>query len=233
MHVLVIDVGGSHVKLRTSASTATRSFESGGGLTADRFVDEVRAAVGGWQYDVISLGFPGAVDQDGPVAKPGNLGSGWVRFDFSRAFGRPVRVVNDAVMQALGGYDGGRMLFLGLGTGLGSALVTEQVVVPLELGTLPYTLHETVADRVGRRGLERYGRPAWLRVVRRAIGAFRIAMAADYVVLGGGNAELIEGLPERTRRGGNEDAFTGGIRLWEEIVEPHDRPAASVWRVVR
>jgi predicted NBD/HSP70 family sugar kinase len=156
-----------------------------------------------------------------------------VRFDFSKAFGKPVRVLNDAAMQALGGYDGGRMLFLGLGTGVGSALVTEHVVVPLELGCLPYCPDETLFDRLGASGLEKYGEQSWLEAVTRVTTMLREAFSADYVLLGGGNAKRVQPLPQGARRGGNEDAFTGGFRLWEEIVEPHDRTSSSAWRVVR
>jgi polyphosphate glucokinase len=182
---------------------------------------------------VISIGYPGAVGARGPRAEPGNLGNGWVRFDFSKAFSKPVRVMNDAAMQALGGYDGGRMLFIGLGTGVGSALVTEHVVVPLELGSLPYGPGETFFDRLGAAAIETVGEPAWLAAVTEVTGMLREAFLADYILLGGGNAKRVRPLPEHTRCGGNEDAFTGGFRLWEETVEPHDQRSASVWRVVR
>ena len=233
MDVLVIDIGGSQVKMRVSASAEPRSFPSGAQLTPAALVDGVRAATGDWRYDVVAVGFPGAVNGRVPRAEPGNLGAGWVGFDFARALGKPVRIVNDAVMQALGAYDGGRMLFLGLGTGLGSALVSEHVVVPLELGNLPFGSGETIADRLGRRGLERNGKAAWVADVTQVTLMLRSAFAADYLVLGGGNAGEVDPLPEATRRGGNEDAFTGGFRLWEELVEPHDRQPAAVWRVIR
>lgn len=233
MDVLVIDIGGSHVKLMATGAPEPRRFASGPELTPEALVSTVRAMTAGWHYDVISLGYPGAVDASGPRAEPGNLGPGWVGFDFSRAFGVPVRVVNDAVMQALGGYDGGRMLFLGLGTGLGSALVTEHVVVPLELGCLPYGDGRTIADHLGRAGLEASGAAAWKRAVGDVTAVLRTAFAADYVVLGGGNASQVDPLPPHTRPGGNDDAFTGGFRLWEEMVEPHDRRPPAVWRVVR
>ena len=233
MDVLVIDIGGSHVKIMATNAGESRRFNSGGDLTPDVLVDRVRHLARDWQYEAISLGYPGAVDENGPAAEPGNLGKGWVRFDFARAFGTPVRVVNDAAMQALGGYDGGRMLFLGLGTGLGSALITEHVVVPLELGCLPYEHGETIAQRLGRHGRAKYGHEVWQRAVAAITSVLRDAFAADYVVLGGGNAKHVEPLPPHTRRGGNNDAFAGGFRLWEEMIEPHDRRPPPVWRVVR
>jgi len=232
MNVLVIDVGGSAVKLSVSDAPEPRTFESGE-LTPQDLVDRVRAVTGDWHHDVISLGFPGLVVDGAPAAEPGNLGTGWVGFDFGKAFGKPVRLVNDAVLQALGAYEGGRMLFLGLGTGLGSALVSEHVIVPLELGDLPSGKGDTMADRVGREGLEENGVDVWTEDVRDILSALRTALAADYMVLGGGNAELVDPLPANTRRGGNEDAFKGGYRLWEELVEPHDREPRRVWRVVR
>jgi polyphosphate glucokinase len=233
MDVLVIDVGGTHVKLLASGVSQPRRFKSGPALTPPALVDQVRGATADWRYDVISLGFPGVVANGRPDAEPGNLGDGWVGFDFERAFGRPVRLVNDAVLQALGAYDGGRMLFLGLGTGLGSALVTEHVIVPLELGCLPARGGGTMVDRVSRQALQESGPERWRRDVHRVVVVLRDAFAADYVVLGGGNAKRVSPLPERTRRGGNADAFTGGYRLWEEMVEPHDREPHRVWRVVR
>lgn len=235
MDVLVIDVGGSNVKLGSSAAADRRRFKSGPGLTPDDFVARVRDATRDWHYDVISLGLPGPVSARGLTGlreEPGNLGVGWIAYDFARAFGTSVRVVNDAVMQALGAYDGGRMLFLGLGTGLGSALVSEHVIVPLELGDLPFGSGEKIARRVGRRGLETHGLEQWRRDVAQVTAVLRDALLADYIVLGGGNAKLVDPLPEGTRRGGNEDAFQGGFRLWEEVVEPHDREPAAVWRVV-
>ncbi|HET7219565.1 MAG TPA: hypothetical protein VFJ02_16025, partial [Vicinamibacterales bacterium] len=178
-------------------------------------------------------GYPGEVDARGPRREPGNLGDGWVGYDFGKAFGKPVRILNDAVLQALGGYDGGRMLFLGLGTGVGSALVTEHVVVPLELGCLPYCPDETLFDRIGSGGRAKYGHTAWAESVSMVTAMLKKAFAADYVLLGGGNAKHVDPLPQGARRGGNADAFTGGFRLWEEVVEPHDRRSSSVWRVVR
>jgi polyphosphate glucokinase len=233
MDVLVIDVGGSQVKMLATGASEPRRFDSGEDLTPEQLVERVIESSREWSYDVVSLGYPGAVDEDGPTAEPGNLGHGWVGFDFDAAFGKPVRVVNDAVMQALGGYEGGRMLFLGLGTGLGSALVTEHVVVPLELGSLPFGQNETMVDFAGSEARATRGQTAWSKSIAEITGVLREAFSADYIVLGGGNAQHVDPLPAHTRRGGNDDAFTGGFRLWEETVEPHDRRPPRVWRVVR
>jgi len=232
MDVLVIDVGGTHVKMCVSGSSERR-FDSGPELTPEELVRQVRDATQDWTYQAISLGVPACVGADGLDAEPGNLGTGWVGFDFERALERPVRIVNDAVMQALGAYDGGRMLFVGLGTGLGTALVTEHVVVPLELGNLPFGTGETMFARLGREGLEANGVERWRQDLEEVSRVLREAFSADYVVLGGGNSAIADPLPPGTRRGGNEDAFTGGYRLWEEMVEPHDRQPPAVWRVVR
>jgi polyphosphate glucokinase len=233
VNVLVIDVGGSHVKLLATGQPEPRRFDSGPDFTPAALVAKVKELTPDWRYEVVSLGYPGAVDADGPTAEPGNLSDGWLGFDFAAAFGRPVRVVNDAAMQALGAYDGGRMLFLGLGTGLGSALVIDRVVVPLELGCLPAAGGDTLADRLGKAGLERHGPAAWGKAVHAAVEALKRAFAADHVVLGGGNAERVDPLPAGTRRGGNEDAFAGGFRLWEDWVEPFDQALSAEWRVVR
>jgi polyphosphate glucokinase len=219
--------------MRTSGSPHTERFNSGPDLTPETLIRRVLKRSSGWTYDVVSVGYPGTVSGNWPIEEPGNLGTGWIGFDFGAAFGKPARVVNDAVMQAVGAYDGGRMLFLGLGTGVGSALVTEHVVVPMELGNLPYGEGETLWTRLGRNGLKAHGMEAWLKVVGQMTRALREAFAADYVVLGGGNAKHVDPLPPHTRRGGNHDAMTGGIRLWEELVEPHDREPPPVWRVVR
>ena len=233
MRILVIDVGGSHVKLLATDADEARRFDSGPDFTPTQLVERTRELSTDWNYDAISLGYPGAMGPNGPSAEPGNLGPGWVGFDYEAAFGKPIRIVNDAVMQALGGYDGGRMLFLGLGTGLGSSLVTERVIVPLELGSLAWTNGETLFDLLGRDGLERRGRNAWMQTLRDATHTLRDAFMADYIVLGGGNVEQVEPMPSGTRRGGNDDAFTGGFRLWEDIVQPHDHPPTPIWRVVR
>jgi polyphosphate glucokinase len=233
LNVLVIDIGGSHVKLLATSAAEPRQFDSHEDLTPHELVEHVKRVTADWQYDVISLGYPGETSPDAPKAEPGNLGAGWIGFDFEAAFDRPVRMLNDAVMQALGAYEHGRTLFLGLGTGLGSALIAERVIVPLELGCLKYRDGSTLAELLGRAGLERLGHDEWMRTLTETVDVLRQAVSADEIVLGGGNAGRVDPLPERTRRGGNDDAFTGGIRLWEEWIEPHDRPPADTWRVVR
>jgi polyphosphate glucokinase len=220
------------VKLFASASRESASFKSGQELSPDTLMSQVRTFSSAWEYDVVSVGYPGGTGPAGVAADPGNLGSGWVGFDFGEAFGRPVRVVNDAAMQALGAYDGGRMLFLGLGTGLGSTLIAERVIIPLELGCLLHPSGEMLGSLLGKAGLARTGAAQWQETVRTTSEQLRQACAADYVVLGGGNAALVDPLPPNTRRGGNEDAFSGGVRLWHEWVEHHDSPPSDIWRVV-
>jgi len=232
MNVLVIDVGGSHVKLSVSDVDETRRFDSGAELTPDAMLQAVDEHTADWEYDVVSVGIPARVGPHGVLAEPGNLGSGWVGYDFNLAFGKPVRLVNDAAMQALGGYEGGRMLFLGLGTGVGSALIVDRVIVPLELGNLPLGCEQTLFERLGKQGLERDGRPAWEAAVHEVVAALMPAFAADYVMLGGGQVEVLRELPAGARRGGNADAITGGFRLWEEWIEPHDRTPSGAYRVV-
>lgn len=233
MHILVVDVGGTHVKLKSSQSDEVRRFPSGPDLNPERLVEQVRAQTADWPYERMALGLPLSVSRNAAEAEPGNLACGWVGYDFAAAFAVPVRIVNDAVMQAIGAYDGGRMLFVGLGTGVGSAIVTEHVLVPLEIGALPHMFGGTLFERLGREGLERDGKAEWKRAVTAMIPVLREAFAADYVVLGGGNAKKVDPLPPDTRCGGNEDAFAGGFRLWEEVVEPHDRQPPPVWRVLR
>ena len=232
MNVLVVDVGGSRVKLLATGQTEPRKFDSGSAFTPADLVAGVRERTADWAHDVVSLGVPAVVGPDGLLGEPGNLGPGWAGFDFAAALGKPVRYANDAAMQALGAYDGGRMLFLGLGTGLGSALVVERVVVPLELGNLRAG-RKTLFERLGKAGRRKYGDKVWQRAVRKVTAVFRQAFVADYVVLGGGNAKHVDPLPPGVRRGGNAEAFAGGFRLWEEDVEPHDCPPSRRWRVVR
>jgi len=214
--VLVVDVGGTNVKILVTGKREPRKAPSGPGMTVSGMVATVQQLAADWSYDVISMGYPGAVLDGRPAAEPKNLSDGWVRFDFANAFGCPVKVINDAAMQALGGYDGGRMLFLGLGTGLGSALITDGVLVPMELAHLRYKKGRTYEDYVGLRGLKRYGKKTWRRYVADVVAALRDALQADYVVLGGGNAKMLKYLPERVRLGDNTHAFLGGFRLWEE-----------------
>jgi predicted NBD/HSP70 family sugar kinase len=214
--VLVIDVGGTNVKILVTGKRVPRKVPSGPGMTASGMVAAVQQLAADWSYDVISLGYPGAVLGGRPAAEPKNLSDGWVGFDFAKTFGCPVKVINDAAMQALGSYEGGRMLFLGLGTGLGSALITDGVLVPMELAHLLYRKGRTYEDYLGLRGLKRYGKKKWLRYVADVVASLRDALQADYVVLGGGNATKLKHLPERVRLGGNRHAFLGGFRLWEE-----------------
>ena len=214
MKVLVIDVGGTHVKLLATGRRNRIELPSGPDLTPKKMVAAVRAATAGWDYDVVSIGYPGAVVHGRPFLEPHNLGRGWVRFDYGRAFGRPVKIINDAAMQALGSYRGGRMLFLGLGTGLGSAMIVDGVLEPMELAHLPYKKGRTYEDYVGIAGLERLGKKKWRKHVADVVERLKAALQADYVVLGGGNARLLKKLPPGARLGENSNAFRGGFRLW-------------------
>lgn len=215
-NVLVVDVGGTTVKVLITGKQAPRKVSSGPTMTARQMVDAVKRLAADWSYDVIAVGYPGAVRGGKPAAEPKNLGKGWIRFDFEKAFGCPVKVINDAAMQALGSYDGGRMLFLGLGTGLGSALITDGVLVPMELAHLRCRKGRTYEDYVGLHGLKRYGKKKWRRYVMDIVMALKQALQADHVVLGGGNAKRLKRLPKDVRLGDNDHAFTGGFRLWEE-----------------
>lgn len=213
--ILSIDVGGSHVKVMTSTKRIKREFESGPDLTARSMVEQVKQITKGWTYDAVSVGYPGPVVRDRPSVEPHNLGSGWKGFDFSRAFKRPTRVVNDALMQALGGYQGGKMLFLGLGTGLGSAMIVDGALLPMELAHLPYRKEKTFEHFVGAAGLKRHGKKRWTRYVDDVVERLAAALEPDYVILGGGNAGKLEKLPAKARLGRNANAFLGGFRLWE------------------
>ena len=212
--ILVIDIGGSNVKLMISRS-AKRKFKSGPHLTPREMVAQIEPLVSNWKFDAISMGFPSPVRDGRIVTEPKHLGKGWVRFDFEKAFRKPVRIINDASMQALGSYRGGRMLFLGLGTGLGSALVWTNYVLPLELGDLPYRNGSIIEDYLGKPGLARLGEKTWRRDVEHALVQLKKALIADYVVLGGGNAKKFDELPEGIERGHNRNAFLGGTRLWQ------------------
>ena len=231
LSVLVIDIGESHVKLFSSAADESAAFRSGPQLGPDELMRRVREFAAVWEYDVVSIGYPGSTGPSGATDDPANLAPGWTGFDFGTAFGRPVRLLNDAAMRALGAYEEGRMLFLGLGTEFGSTLIAERVLIPLELGRLMHKSGDTFADRLGTAGLARLGGDAWQETVRDACALLRLACAADSVVLGGGNAKLIDPLPRDTRRGGSDDAFAGGVRLWEEWVEHRDTPPPNTWRV--
>jgi polyphosphate glucokinase len=215
MLILVIDVGGTHIKLLATGRKEPIKLPSGPAMTASRMVKVVRNAVAGWRYEAVSIGYPGPVLHGRPVSEPRNLGGGWVGFDFRAAFGRPVKVINDAAMQALGSYKGGRMLFLGLGTGLGSAVIVDGVVEPMELAHLPYKKGRTYEDYVGAAGLKRTGKKKWRRHVHDVIALLKSALQADDVVIGGGNAKLLRELPAGVRLGTNVNAFVGGYRLWK------------------
>jgi polyphosphate glucokinase len=214
MKVLVIDVGGTHVKILASGERGHREFSSGLKLTASQMCARVRKLAKGWSYDVVSMGYPGPVVHGRPVAEPHNLGRGWVGFDYQAALGRRIAIVNDAAMQALGSYKGGKMLFLGLGTGLGSAMVVDGIAVPMELGHLPYR-HRTYEDYVGVRGLERLGKRKWRKRVAEVVELLVAALEPGDVVLGGGNVHQLKELPPGCRAGDNADAFRGGFRLWD------------------
>lgn len=215
MKILVIDVGGAHVKVLATGQTDEIKIVSGPKMTARMMVKKVHAAVKDWSFDHVTIGYPGVVVHDKPVTEPHNLAEGWVGFDYRKAFGKPVRILNDAAMQAFGAYEGKRMLFLGLGTGLGSALIVDGVIEPMELAHLPYRSSRTYEDYVGEAGLERLGKKRWRKHVAKVVNLLKTAMEADYVVLGGGNARLLTDLPEGVRLGNNADAFTGGLRVWE------------------
>ena len=212
--ILAIDIGGSKIKILATGQDEPRKTRSSKTLTPARMVEAVRTLASGWDYEAVSIGYPGVVGKNGPCSEPGNLGSGWVAFNFAAAFGRPVRIINDAVMQALGSYEGGRMLFLGLGTGLGSALIADHVIVPLELGHVRYVSGEKLGEILGDRGVKRYGDKFWRRVVEEVTPVFMSAFLADYVVLGGGNSKKLKQPPAGARLGHNLAAFRGGFRLW-------------------
>ena len=215
MNVLVIDIGGTHVKILATGQEHERKFDSGDSLTPSQMVAGVLELAHGWNYDVVSIGYPGLVVHNRPVAEPHNLGTGWVGFDFESAFGCPVKLVNDAAMQALGSYRGGKMLFLGLGTGLGSAMIVDGIAEPMELGHLPYR-EGTYEDYVGIRGLEKYGKKKWRKCVEDVVNQLVAALEPDDVVIGGGNANKLKELPAGCRTGSNENAFRGGFRLWAQ-----------------
>jgi polyphosphate glucokinase len=213
MNVLVVDVGGTHVKILATGQKDHRQFESGPAMTAKQMVSGVRKLARDWSYNVVSIGYPGPVLHGHPIAEPHNLGRGWVGFDFEKAFQRSVKLINDAAMQALGSYKNGKMLFLGLGTGLGSAVVQNGVVEPMELGHLPYK-NGVFEDYVGVRGLEKYGKKKWRRYVTDVVARLIAALEPDDVVLGGGNVKHLKKMPPGCRTGDNANAFLGGFRLW-------------------
>jgi polyphosphate glucokinase len=228
MRVLAVDVGGTHVKVLATGQTEPRRFPSGPEMTAKQMVSGVKDLTRDWKYDAVAIGYPGPVREGRPAVEPHNLGRGWVGFNFKGAFGRPVKIINDAAMQALGSYKSGTLLFLGLGTGLGSALVVQGNVVPMELGHLSYK-KGTYEDYVGVRGLERLGKKKWARHVEFGVARLIDALHPDDVVLGGGNAKKLKKLPSGCRKGDNANAFVGGFRLWDEAASPR-RPANAKTR---
>ncbi len=239
--VLVVDIGGTNLKLLATGQTEPRKTPSGPTLTPQLMVERVRELAADWKYDAVSIGYPGLVGDSGPKNEPGNLGPGWVGFNFAGAFERPVRIINDAAMQALGSYDGGRMLFLGFGTGLGSALIAEHVIVPLELGHIPEPGGKTLGEILGRRGMKLLGKRRWRRAVAWAVPALMSALVADYVVLGGGNAKQIKEPPHGARLSNNLTAFRGGFRLWhlddvrtlrDGDEAPPEPPKHVEWRLI-
>jgi polyphosphate glucokinase len=223
MKVLAIDVGGTNVKMLNSGQDVPRKFPSGTTMTPRQMVSEIKKLTADWKYDVVSIGYPGLVLRGRPIIEPHNLGKGWVGFDFEAAFGCPVKVINDAAMQALGSYKGGELLFLGLGTGLGSSIVVNDTVVPMELGHLPYK-KGTYEDYVGVRGLKRLGKKKWRRHVAFGVARLIAALHPDDVVLGGGNAKKLKQLPPGCGAGDNANAFLGGFRLWDNT---GDGPSSS------
>lgn len=214
--VLAVDIGGTHLKIRLSTGSEKRAVESGTTMTPEKMIEAVREMASGWTYDVIAMGYPGAVANHIPSVEPHNLAPGWKGFDFTAAFGKPVKIVNDALMQAIGSYQGGRMLFLGLGTGLGSAMIADNVCLPLELGHLPYKKKRTFEEYVGVRALEAEGKKEWRLLVSDVVTRLQAALQPDDVVIGGGNAEKLKDLPPKCRIGDNENAFLGGFRIWQD-----------------
>jgi polyphosphate glucokinase len=232
MNVLVVDVGGTHVKVLASGQTESRKFDSGPELVPASMIRGVRKITSDWQYDAVSVGYPGPVLHNRPVAEPHNLGCGWVGFNFENAFRHPVKLINDAAMQALGSYKGGKMLFLGLGTGLGSTMIVDGTIEPMELGHLPYK-KSTYEDYVGERGLERRGKRKWRGYVEDVVARLIAALEPEDVVLGGGNLKQLEKLPPGCRAGDNANAFMGGFRLWENargggVTAAHQRGSNTI-----
>ncbi|MBB5337696.1 ROK family protein [Tunturiibacter gelidoferens] len=216
MKVLVIDIGGTNIKVASTDMRVPIKIPSGPTMTAEQMTQDVLAATAGWTYDCVSIGYPGPVVHHRPIAEPHNLGGGWIDFPYEKAFGKPLRFINDAAMQALGGYKGGRMLFLGTGTGLGSAMIFDGVIIPLELAHLPYKKGLTYEQYIGLVGLERRGVKRWRKSVLDIISRLKAAMVCDTVLLGGGNAKMMKSLPNHVILGANTNAIDGGIKLWQD-----------------
>ncbi len=215
MKILVIDVGGTNVKVQVGGVGEIRKIPSGMELSGQLMADSVKQSTGDWDFDAVTIGYPGPVTGGQIALEPVNLGKGWQGFDFAAAFGKPVKIINDAAMQALGSYQGGRMLFLGLGTGLGSCMILDNVIAPMELGHLPYKKTRTFEEYVGNAGMKRMGRRKWQAALLDVIARLRAALLPDYVVLGGGNVKKLDEMPPACRMGDNDNAFLGGVRLWE------------------
>ena len=229
MRVLVVDVGGSNVKMKIWGGRHRARFSSGRRLTAAAAIRRILTMTAGWKYDAVSIGFPGLITHGNIKESTSNLGEGWVGFDFKKHFRKPVKIINDGAMQALGSYSGGRMLFLGLGTGLGSALILDNVVIPLALGDLAHSKQRTLGQTLGKRGLKRLGRQQWEKRVHLAVSSLSEAFRTDYVVLGGGNVKQLRRLPEGARWGDNDNAFVGGARLWG-LAGAHAKPGKKhIW----
>ncbi|MEI6323391.1 MAG: ROK family protein [bacterium] len=232
MNVLSIDVGGTNVKILLSGEKEPRKIPSGPDFTPQQLVKDVKVLAKGWSYDVVSIGFPAPVHNNAPVAEPFNIGKGWVDFNYERAFGCPVKMINDAAMQALGSYKGGKMLFLGFGTGLGSAVVLDDVLLPLELGHLPFK-KKTFEEYVGVHGMEKSGKARWKKHVFETVEILTAAILPDYVVLGGGNTKKLGDLPPACIAGNNANAFLGGFRMWEGPADRRTKPDPEVKKVAR
>lgn len=229
MNILTIDIGGSHVKALASGESESRRFDSGEALTPQQMVAEVKSLTEGWAFDVIAIGYPGQVVRNAVVAEPCNLGTGWVNFDFAAAFGVPVRLINDAAMQALGSYSGnGNMLFLGLGTGLGSTMIVDGNIAPMELAHLPYRKGKSYEDYLSDENLERIGKKKWRKHVERVVELFRAALQPDEIVIGGGNAKHLKSDMPGIRLGDNDNAFTGGFRLWSTTYTKTSKPTEDI-----
>jgi polyphosphate glucokinase len=218
-NVLVIDIGGTHVKVASTAQPVPLKIPSGPTMNAQQMAEQVILGTKGWKYDHISIGYPGPVEHDRPLAEPHNLAAGWIDFPYQKVFRKPLRFINDAAMQALGGYRGGRMLFLGIGTGMGSAMVFDGTIVPLELAHLPYRKGRTYEEYLGKAGLEMLGKKRWRKSVLDVIERLKNALICEYVLLGGGNAKLMKQLPPHIILGANSNAIDGGIRLWQDPEE--------------
>lgn len=228
MNILVIDIGGTHVKVGLSSQPKEkRKFDSSPKLTPEETVQGVKNLLQDWTFDAITIGYPGVVKDNKPAHEPHNLGVGWLGFDFAKAFSCPVKVINDAALQAIGNYNGGKMLFLGLGTGLGTTLIVDGTIIPMEAGHLPYKNDKSFEEYVGVNGLETRGKKKWRKSVIEVVQILKAAFVADDVVLGGGNSKKLKKLPEGTRLGDGMAAFTGGFRLWHTPLDNPPEQAAE------